>query len=117
MKITKKEYSDFLNDVLEIIKKHHPSFRKISSPIWVGYEIETKIGKLLINLCIEDDSDIYSIFCRFDEVEKYSKFESNRVNKYSGKWNFHHESKGVILSFFENELKEIVCDTSVENIE
>lgn len=117
MKITKKEYSDFLNDILEVVKKLYPSFRKISSPIWVGYEIETKIGKLLINLRIKDNSGIYSIFCRFDEVEKYSKFESNRVNHYSGKWNFHHENKGAILRYFENELKEIVCNISVVNLD
>lgn len=108
MKITKKEYSEFIQGAKTIVEKIIPTCTPSIKINRIVFEIETKIGKLSINIRTDYNSDLYSIFCRFDEVEKYSKLESSRINYYSGKWNFHHTNKNIILELFENELKEIV---------
>lgn len=111
MKITKKEYSGFVQGVTNVVEKLIPTYILATSSYQTVFEVNTKIGKLTITLFNLDHNygmSLYSIFCMFDEKEKFSKFESNRVNHYSGKWNFHHENKEAILRYFENELKEIV---------
>jgi len=96
------------------------------------YEIETKGGKLRITLHEDEhsmESGIYSVFCRFNDVEKARKYfgiHSYQLNPHSGKWNFHHRvadlQPQVFADFVVFSIKEILltpteCDKVPTNIE
>jgi len=77
------------------------------------YFIETKAGKLDITLFKEDKpSGIYSIFCRFDDVDKAKEvltpWNQSNLNKHSGKWNYHRVNGKEIFEEFISSLKEIL---------
>jgi len=86
------------------------------------YEIETKGGKLRIILHEDEhsmESDVYSVFCRFNDVEKARKYfgigeydHFHQLNPHSGKWNFHHRvadlQPQVFADFVVLNIKEIL---------
>ena len=51
------------------------------------YSLDTKAGILLITTHEPERSDIFSVYCRFDEPDKakevLSKWEQDRLNQYS----------------------------------
>jgi len=52
------------------------------------YIIETKAGLLRIALS-DTPSSLFTMFCRFKDVDKANKFNLAGLNQYSGKYNFH----------------------------
>ena len=96
------------------------------------YEIETKHGKLLITLHdsdAEDGSDLYSVYCRFEDVDRAKKAlcrERNgfysmdgRLNPHSGKWNFHQSIAGdaqIFATYVIDMIKGVLCLTSQKNL-
>ena len=81
---------------------------------YLSYEINTKAGKLSINIDTSY-SIIFSIFTRFEEVEKAKQIlgNSTRLNSYCGKWNFHYNSEDTIQHLFERELSEIIIKKNI----
>lgn len=94
------------------------------------WRLNTKCGPLLITI---HDSDftkqgnlkkqrnpLASIYCRFDDIEAAkvcSEVDKNRLNRFSGKYNFHTsqedgDTKSVweyCFSLFSYELERILC--------
>lgn len=107
-KIGKKRQVKFINDVKAFLKE-------VGAEDYTGsytgyqYHIDTIAGKLKIHIS-DDQSYVFSIFCRFDDVKKAVEeldgpaFQN--LNEFSGKWNFHssHESG---IEFFKSELSLI----------
>jgi hypothetical protein len=75
------------------------------------YKLMTKAGVLFISY----SKDTGTIFCRFDDPEAALKvitgFSSrNRLNKYSGKWNYHFSPCEAETAFqmFKQELDTVL---------
>jgi len=75
------------------------------------YSLDTKAGVLLITTHEPEKSDIFSVYCRFDEPDKakviLSKWEQDRLNPYSGKWNYHQRDADYLLGGLEINLTDI----------
>lgn len=74
--------------------------------------LNTKAGILTVSLHKEDKpSKLFSIFCRFEDVEKaklvLSASNQENLNKYSGKWNYHYLGAKSCLEVFLWSLKDI----------
>ena len=63
------------------------------------WKLPTKFGELLISI---HDDDWGSIFCRFqgDNIEAAWKHLGDRVNNFSGKWNFHYAKEETVEDNF-----------------
>jgi hypothetical protein len=109
MKTSKKDQKLFIKGMEQVIvhfggvRAKHPFSDSIES-----FEINTTVG--VLNIHVDRDLDtIFSVFARFMDKEKYSTCDiiSNRVNIYSGKWNFHSREPHKIRHQLYTELKEI----------
>jgi hypothetical protein len=74
------------------------------------YVLSTKAGTLEIALDTPEKSSVFSIYCKFPDVDTakviMGKFEN--FNPYSGKWNFHHMDSDCLLQVFENDVMNIL---------
>jgi len=84
---------------------------EVIAPLYEGHGdswlIDTVHGKLRINLP-KDQDYTFTVFCKFQEQEKYSIFNTLRVNKFSGKWNFHYMDEDSCVAIFKDELTNIL---------
>jgi len=75
------------------------------------YSLDTKAGVLLITTHEPERSDIFSVYCCFDEPDKakeiLSKWEQDRLNQYSGKWNYHQRDANYLIGGLEINLLDI----------
>ena len=106
---TKKQQQAFYEDALESaisMGAKNTNTGKLCS----SYAIETKAGKLNIHFEEPEKSKVFSIFCHFEDVSKAKAVlgKSERLNQYSGKWNFHTYNATELLFQFESELKPIL---------
>lgn len=70
------------------------------------WTVPTKAGGLFVSIH-ERPSEIFSIFCRFDDVEKAKELMGKDSVSGGGKWNFHMSDEKEILELFEGNLKNI----------
>ncbi|WP_299831358.1 hypothetical protein [uncultured Metabacillus sp.] len=104
-KISKKDMYIFNNDVLGLIKL----FGAVESDYYIsgGYELNTELGKYYLK--IDDDlSSVYSIFGRFENVEKASKMLP--CNPYNGKYNFHSFNREECIRGLETMLERFAYE-------
>lgn len=79
------------------------------------YKVETIGGDLLITPDFKP-SLIWTVFTKFEDVEKVNSsqffelnpFSGQLLNRYSGKWNFHYQHMEDLLSVFKSELGKIL---------
>ena len=76
-----------------------------------SYELETKAGILKINIDLDIKSTIFSIFCRFNDVEEAKKlvgrnpYDGNyNCNPYTGKYNLHIVDKKLTSDIIKESL-------------
>lgn len=77
---------------------------------WV---LKTVAGELNISIHEPERSEVFSIFCRFEDVEKAKNIVlpggyHSRLNDYSGKWNFHAYDANELLQEFKTELSSLL---------
>lgn len=74
-----------------------------------SWTLETRVGELQISVHAPESSKLFSVFCRFEDVDKAKTFigDDNRLNKYSGKFNFHYSDREGMLTVFENTLEKL----------
>ena len=76
------------------------------------YSLETKGGLLHITTHEPSKSDIYSVYCKFEDHGKakavLSKWEQDRLNPYSGKWNYHQRDAAYLLGGLEINLLDLI---------
>lgn len=106
---TKKQQQAFYEDVLDYIVRRGAQNRH-KGALATHYKMETKAGELHITLEEPETSKVFTIYCQFQDVEKAKELlkGSDRLNKYSGKWNFHYMDADTALTQFHNELKPIL---------
>lgn len=75
------------------------------------YSLETKAGLLWIDIHEPEKSEIFSVYCRFEHPDKakavLSKWEQDRLNPYSGKWNYHQRDAAYLLGGLEINLLDL----------
>ena len=80
------------------------------------YSLDTKAGLLLITTHEPMKSDIFSVYCRFENPGKakevLSKWENDRLNPYSGKWNYHQRDAGYLLGGLEINLTDLKVNSN-----
>jgi hypothetical protein len=70
------------------------------------WQIPTKGGILLVDVHEPQKSALFSVFCRFDDVEKANALNISN-NRHSGKYNFHCADAKELLSDMELHIKAI----------
>lgn len=79
---------------------------KKDSPFIYEWTVPTKAGGLFVSVH-ETPSEIFSIFCRFDEPQKAKEVMGEGHVSGAGKWNFHMSDEKEILRLFEGCVKNI----------
>jgi hypothetical protein len=84
---------------------------------WV---IETKAGKLYVSVHKAESSELFSIFCCFEDPklanEILSSFNKSNLNPHSGKWNYHSQNENDCLNSFQDSLEKIESETEIANL-
>ena len=101
-KITKKQSKEFNDKVKDVILS--AGFENKPDGFY-EYTKDTNFGKVKISLHDQTGSEIYSIFTRFDDIEKALRIFN--CNRYTGKYNFHSADAQEILGMFEFYLHEL----------
>lgn len=106
---TKKQQQVFYEDALELALSLGAK-NKHTGRLASEYEINTKAGKLNITFKEPEKGELFTIFCRFEEPVKAKEIlpDSERLNPYSGKWNFHYFNASDLLYRFEKEVRSIL---------
>lgn len=106
---TKKEQQSFIKRALEyILSIGAKEGRK--GTFLNDFKLDTKVGELKISLEIPEKGNIFSIYCRFEDTGKAKEFlgDNERLNQYSGKFNFHYTDADWTLKLFKEEIKPIL---------
>lgn len=109
--MTKKQQCQFNKDVVKYLKELNakPLYHN-SLIIW--YEIETVCGTLRIGLDEPERSEIFSIYCRFQDEKEAAKYLQHgyygRLNEHSGKWNWHGRDAERLLNAFQIDLSPLL---------
>lgn len=87
---------------------------------WYNWFINTKAGKLYVSVHKAEASDLFSIFCRFDDPklanEMLPEHLKANLNEYSGKWNFHFRDESTCLNRFTDNVQEIETVTEIAGL-
>ena len=113
---TKKQHTDFNRSVSKYLESIGAETKGKSSfnGEWI---LKTVAGDL--NICVREPerSEVFSLFCQFQDVEKAKQFipthaqrlyKNNTMNGYSGKWNFHAYDANELLQEFKTELSSLL---------
>lgn len=114
--IGKKRQQDFIKKVSDYLEKIGAEKVKPAIEVWAAQFVINTIYGLLTVTIPKEHNTCFSIFSRFTDKDKYSKFNSDRVNKHSGKWNFHYSTEKVCFNLFEHELQKILADQYTTDI-
>jgi len=105
-KINKKDAKLFKSEIKKIIEDKFDIQENTPSSHY-DYIIETKAGKLNIKISV-DDSEVYTIFMRFENIEEANKLKlTGTLNNYSGKWNIHTSDMETAISEFKERMDSI----------
>lgn len=105
---TKKQQSEFNKNVIDYITGIGAV--EIHNANVYGYELMTKAGVLLITVHEPEKSEVFSIYCRFEDEKKAFEIlgDNERLNSYSGKWNFHNGIAESALNNIKRELQPLL---------
>jgi len=104
IKIFNKIILDFLNKNCKKIDSLYGNYS--------DYSLKTKYGKLTIITPSDLHSSVYTVFTRFEDVDRAKEHTS--CNPYSGKWNFHEFVERDPNEFAErviSTIKRIIINT------
>lgn len=102
-----KTHEKFNKNVEKLVMKLGGSVTE--RPDIYKWQIPTKAGLLMVDVHEPSKSSVFSVFCRFDDVKKANEVlgDNPRLNKHSGKFNYHvYDAKGLLL-LMEHEIKTI----------
>jgi hypothetical protein len=74
-----------------------------------NYELNTSAGLLCISVS-KERSRVFTVYARFDNIEKalWSVRNMDRLNPYSGKYNFHYSTEKELNQAFNYEINHIL---------
>ena len=100
MKFTKKQAENLNNEIWEMLES-----------FGAGGTIQTDYGPLYVHPSNDAGSEVATVFCRFEDVEKAREIPCPiKPNPYTGKWNFHvwaHEAE-FLPGMVETQLRKLV---------
>ena len=108
---TKKQHTDFNREVAKYLESIGAETKGKSSfnGEWI---LKTVAGDLNISVHEPERSEVFSLFCRFEDVEKAKLLlpvlYQGHLNQYSGKWNFHTYEADDLLTDFKTELSSLL---------
>ena len=107
---TKKQQSEFNKNVIDYITSIG-AVKNLNANVY-GYELMTKAGILLITVHEPEKSEIFSIYCRFEDEKKAFEVlgDDERLNSYSGKWNFHNGQPQSALNNIKREIAPLMIE-------
>ena len=105
---SKKQQEIFTNKVAAFLNTVGAEKIKRYS-LFLEYKINTDAGILFITLHEPCKEEISSIYTMFENEKKAVEILGNdeRLNKYSGKWNFHSNDNDVLFFQFASNLLRI----------
>lgn len=114
---TKAAHTAFNREVSKYLQSIGAEFQLTNSIQGTG-KLKTIAGILHISLQEPERSDVFSIFCRFEDPEAASKFIDGhiiygRLNEYSGKWNFHGYNADEQLAEFKEQIAPLLMNEKV----
>lgn len=78
------------------------------------YTLNTKAGLLYLNVHEPEKSEVFSIYCLFEEPGRakatIQAHELDRLNSYSGKWNYHEYESDGLIERLERNLNDFVTN-------
>lgn len=105
----KKTVEKFNKDVEKTILKELGGTVKRTDEWRKQFLINTKAGELMVTLHAPEKTEIFSIFCCFEEPKKAAQIvHEHNLNTYSGKFNFHNSDKDMCLQLFVGNVKAII---------
>lgn len=112
---TKKQHEAFNNKVHKLLISIGA---KETVKTMYKYTLATKAGDLLITMHEAEKGDIFSVYCCFEEPDKakqvLSKWELDRLNPYSGKWNYHQRDAAYLLGGLEINLNDLITQYHIK---
>lgn len=105
---SKKMMESFHKRVVKIVLSLGGTLTRKTEDGRIEMEITTKAGLLFISLHAPAASGLFSIFMRFDDVDRANKIlGDDSQNKHSGKWNIHELSERESLFYLTAKLNKI----------
>ena len=102
MKFTKKQAEKLNSEIREILADFEQN---------ADGKIITDYGPLYVHPSNDAGSEVATVFCRFEDVEKAREIPCPiKPNPYTGKWNFHvwaHEAE-FLPGMVETQLRKLV---------
>lgn len=78
------------------------------------YKLNTLAGELFVSCHEAENSEVFSVYCRFEQPERakevLSKWEQDRLNPYSGKWNYHQRNASYLLNGLKANLSDLITN-------
>lgn len=108
---TKKQQAEFKKEATKyLLSINAEAIESQSTFDW--YKVDTICGWLKIGLEQPERGEIFSIYGRFEDENKAKEFlphkMEDRLNPYSGKWNWHSRDAESMLRHFDIELSPLL---------
>ena len=116
-KITKKQSAEAKKELPKLFEQYGivPHRFENSKFSHYPYVMKTKAGYLFLQPELEAGHACFSIFCIFDDVQEANKIipaSNTRLNRWSGKFNFHEGSVPYLLNQFKLEMNPIAVKSN-----
>lgn len=103
---SKKQQQAFKNKIVKFIKQHGAT---LGGNLLYEYSLPTNAGDLGISIREPEASSLFTIFCRFDDVDKAKTIVKRGVlNENSGKWNFHSSNAADCYETFVSCITDLL---------
>jgi hypothetical protein len=110
--ISKKKNNEFVDAVCKGLLELGANKVKDQIDSFRAFELETIVGKLIINVVI-DNYACFTVFSRFEDVEKAK--QKFTCNPHSGKYNVHIGASGDMTGKKAAEIALIAFDCTIPN--
>lgn len=106
--ITKKQHLAFHKEITTFLQKVGAKPNDSFNPTSMDrFTLDTKAG--ILHIALRDEAQyIYSIFTRFEDVEKAKKLGLLGLNTNTGKNNFHNSARINIIMDFKTYIENIL---------
>ncbi len=109
-KITKKQAAEAQKELDKLFEQYGITKHNLADHSHYPYTMNTKAGTLFIAPQMEAGEYSLTIFCVFDDVESAKKVipaSNTRLNRCSGKFNFHETTVPDLINQFTREINSI----------
>lgn len=88
---------------------------KVKDGLYMEWILKTIAGDFHICMIEPERTDVFSIYCKFKDVDKAKQFLPSgyhkHLNDYLGKWNFHSYDAKELLEEFKEQIQPLLIKT------